>query len=81
MPLFEVEATSVEPIFHKLYSYMFDMEDLEYSAKENDRPVPNAIFIVNFDKVWFAISVRLFKKVGQYQDQLFKFSSRYHHFG
>lgn len=54
MPLFEVEATIVEPVFHKLYSYIFDMENMRYSAAENDRPVPNAIFIVNFDKVWFA---------------------------
>lgn len=52
MPLFEVEATIVEPMFHKLYSYVFDMEDIRYTAAESDRPVPNAIFIVNFDKVW-----------------------------
>ncbi|KDP27936.1 hypothetical protein JCGZ_19016 [Jatropha curcas] len=49
VPLFEVEATIVEPVFHKLYSYIFDMEGMGY--KENDRPVPNAIFVVNFDKV------------------------------
>lgn len=53
MPLFEVDATAVEPAFHKLYSYIFDMEYSGYSAPEMDRPVPNAIFIVNFDKVWF----------------------------
>uniref|UniRef100_A0A2P2K0J6 Uncharacterized protein MANES_03G205800 n=1 Tax=Rhizophora mucronata TaxID=61149 RepID=A0A2P2K0J6_RHIMU len=51
VPLFEVEATAVEPIFQKLYNYVFDMEGVRYSAAENDRPVPNAIFIVNFDKV------------------------------
>ncbi|OAY27612.1 uncharacterized protein LOC110601676 [Manihot esculenta] len=51
VPLFEVEATIVEPMFHKLYSYVFDKEDIRYTAAESDRPVPNAIFIVNFDKV------------------------------
>ncbi|EEF43107.1 uncharacterized protein LOC8258833 [Ricinus communis] len=50
VPLFEVEATVVEPVFRKFYSYIFDM-DSSYAARENDRPVPNAIFIVNFDKV------------------------------
>ncbi|KAJ0034994.1 hypothetical protein Pint_24324 [Pistacia integerrima] len=51
VPAFDVEATAVEPIFQRLYSYIFDMENGEYSAREMDRPVPNAIFIVNFDKV------------------------------
>ncbi|KAH8496434.1 hypothetical protein H0E87_019265 [Populus deltoides] len=51
VPLFEVEAATVEPVFHKLYSYIFDMDNSEYSAKDNDRPAPNAIFLVNFDKV------------------------------
>ncbi|PPD96911.1 hypothetical protein GOBAR_DD06069 [Gossypium barbadense] len=51
VPLFEVEATAVEPVFQKLYSYIFDIKSGGYSAKEMDRPVPTAIFIVNFDKV------------------------------
>ncbi|XWS14216.1 hypothetical protein CRYUN_Cryun36dG0103900 [Craigia yunnanensis] len=51
VPLFEVDATAVEPIFQKLYSYIFDMDTGGYSAREMDRPVPTAIFIVNFDKV------------------------------
>ncbi|KAA3481197.1 Capsid [Gossypium australe] len=51
VPLFEVEATAVETVFQKLYSYIFDMESGGYSDKEMDRPVPTAIFIVNFDKV------------------------------
>ncbi|MQM00423.1 hypothetical protein Taro_033158 [Colocasia esculenta] len=51
LPLFEVEATSVEPIFQQLYSYIFDVESGKYSATEMDRPVPIAIFITNFDKV------------------------------
>lgn len=51
VPLFEVEATAAEPVFQRLYSYIFDMEDGGVSASEMDRPVPNAIFIVNFDKV------------------------------
>ncbi|XVE65498.1 hypothetical protein DITRI_Ditri08aG0004700 [Diplodiscus trichospermus] len=51
VPLFEVDATAVELTFQKLYSYIFDMDSGGYSSKEMDRPVPIAIFIVNFDKV------------------------------
>lgn len=51
VPLFEVDAKSVEPVFQKLYSYIFDMENGGYSTAEMDRPVPSAVFIVNFDKV------------------------------
>ncbi|TXG71573.1 hypothetical protein EZV62_000152 [Acer yangbiense] len=51
VPLFEVDATVVEPTFQKLYSYIFDMDNDGFSAPEMDRPVPNAIFIFNFDKV------------------------------
>lgn len=51
VPLFEVEATTVESEFQRLYSYLFDLENKEYSVEEIDRPWPNAIFIVNFDKV------------------------------
>ncbi|KZV40058.1 hypothetical protein F511_24724, partial [Dorcoceras hygrometricum] len=51
VPLFEVEATTVEPEFLKLYSYLFDLENTGYQAEEMDRPWPNAIFVVNFDKV------------------------------
>lgn len=49
--MFEVDATAVEPVFQKLYSYIFDTDNARYSAAEMDRPVPIAIFIVNFDKV------------------------------
>ncbi|XP_045828095.1 uncharacterized protein LOC123920049 isoform X2 [Trifolium pratense] len=51
VPLFEVEATAVEPVFQKLYSYIFDMDSVGSSVTEMDKPVPSAIFIVNFDKV------------------------------
>ncbi|CBI22828.3 unnamed protein product, partial [Vitis vinifera] len=51
VPLFEVDATAVESVFQKLYSYIFDMDNSGYNAAEMDRPVPSAIFIVNFDKV------------------------------
>eukprot|EP00261_Vitis_vinifera_P019153 XP_010649505.1 PREDICTED: uncharacterized protein LOC100258488 isoform X2 [Vitis vinifera] len=51
VPLFGVDATAVEPVFQKLYSYIFDMDNSGYNAVEMDRPVPSAIFIVNFDKV------------------------------
>ena len=66
MPLFEVEAVTVEPVFHKLYSYIFDLDNSEYSAKDNDRPVPNAIFLVNFDKVWFSISALFSEKISSF---------------
>lgn len=52
VPLFEVEASAVETEFHRLYSYLFDLESRGYSVEEMDRPWPNAIFIVNFDKVF-----------------------------
>ncbi|KAJ7980405.1 Transmembrane protein [Quillaja saponaria] len=51
VPAFEVDATAVEPVFQKLYSYIFDIDNEGYSATEMDKPVPIAIFIVNFDKV------------------------------
>ncbi|CAN4106330.1 unnamed protein product [Withania somnifera] len=54
VPLFEVEATAVEPEFQKLYSYLFDLENWGESAEEMDRPWPTVIFIVNFDKVCVA---------------------------
>lgn len=51
VPAFDVDATVVEPEFQKLYSYLFDFENIGYNAEEADRPMPTAIFIVNFDKV------------------------------
>ncbi|OIW00150.1 hypothetical protein TanjilG_29140 [Lupinus angustifolius] len=51
VPLFEVEATTVEPLFQRLYSYIFDMDSVGSSVTGMDKPVPSAIFIVNFDKV------------------------------
>ncbi|XP_016491340.1 uncharacterized protein LOC107811018 [Nicotiana tabacum] len=51
VPLFEVEATAVEPEFQKLYTYLFDLESWGQSGEEMDRPWPTVIFIVNFDKV------------------------------
>ncbi|CAH1421520.1 unnamed protein product [Lactuca virosa] len=51
VPVFEINATAVEPEFQKLYSYMFYFENIGYSIEEIDRPMPTAIFIVNFDKV------------------------------
>ncbi|CAI8610763.1 unnamed protein product [Vicia faba] len=51
VPLFEVEATAVEPIFQMLYSYIFDIDSVGSSVSETEKPVPSAIFIVNFDKV------------------------------
>ena len=57
VPLFEVEAAVVEAEFQRLYSYLFDLENKEYSMEEMDRPWPNAIFIVNFDKVLSTYSI------------------------
>ncbi|XP_076894733.1 uncharacterized protein LOC143547113 [Bidens hawaiensis] len=51
VPAFDVDASVVEPEFQKLYSYLFDYENMRYNADEADRPMPTAIFIVNFDKV------------------------------
>eukprot|EP01018_Ginkgo_biloba_P009440 Gb_29085 [translate_table: standard] len=51
VPLFEVDAASVEPTFQRLYTYLFGNDEGSYSAAEMNRPVPNAIFILNFDKV------------------------------
>ncbi|KAG8370537.1 hypothetical protein BUALT_Bualt14G0127300 [Buddleja alternifolia] len=51
VPLFEVEATAVEPELQKLYSYLFDIEHEGFPVEEMDRPKPSAIFMVNFDKV------------------------------
>lgn len=48
----------MEPVFQRLYSYIFDTENAAYSAANDmDRQVPSAIFIVNFDKVWSAIII------------------------
>ncbi|ERN03143.1 hypothetical protein AMTR_s00003p00101050 [Amborella trichopoda] len=51
VPLYEVDAAVVEPTFQKLYDFIFDTDHGAYSAAEMDRPVPTAIFLVNFDKV------------------------------
>ncbi|XP_071708536.1 uncharacterized protein [Rutidosis leptorrhynchoides] len=51
VPAFDVDASVVEQEFQKLYSYLFDYENMGYNAEEADRPMPTAIFIVNFDKV------------------------------
>lgn len=49
VPLFEVEATAVEPTFDRLYSYLFGLP--ADAAPENNRALPNAIFVLNLDKV------------------------------
>lgn len=48
---FDVEATAVEAVFEQLYSYIFDVDGAGYRRSEIDRPVPTAIFVLNFDKV------------------------------
>ncbi|KAJ7566052.1 hypothetical protein O6H91_02G086100 [Diphasiastrum complanatum] len=51
VPLYEIEATSVEPSFQKLYTFLFGFGADTNLATEMNSPVPNAIFILNFDKV------------------------------
>lgn len=51
MTAFDVEATAVEAVFEQLYSYIFDVDGAGYRRSEIDRPVPTAIFVLNFDKV------------------------------
>ncbi|CAN6923198.1 unnamed protein product [Brassica oleracea] len=51
LPAYDVEATKVESAFNRLYSYIFDMEVGAGSAGTADKPIPSAIFVVNFDKV------------------------------
>lgn len=51
VPLFEVEATHIETVFNTLYSYLFGYEAGTTSAADMNRAVPNAIFILNLDKV------------------------------
>ncbi|GKB21734.1 putative reverse transcriptase domain-containing protein [Tanacetum coccineum] len=42
---FDVDATAVELEFHKLYSYLFDFENMGYNAEEANRHMPATIFI------------------------------------
>ncbi|XP_074319977.1 uncharacterized protein LOC141656822 [Silene latifolia] len=51
VPAFDVEATAVESVFEQLYNFIFDVGGERYSESEIDRPVPTAIFVLNFDKV------------------------------
>ncbi|CAI0466937.1 unnamed protein product [Linum tenue] len=52
VPLFEVEATAVEAVFQKFYSYIFYTETVGFELNTDpDRPSPASIFVVNFDKV------------------------------
>ncbi|CAL1388446.1 unnamed protein product [Linum trigynum] len=50
--LFEVEATAVESVFQKFYSYIFYTETVGFELnRDPDRPSSASIFVVNFDKV------------------------------
>ncbi|WZY84940.1 hypothetical protein YC2023_031324 [Brassica napus] len=55
LPAYDVEATKVESAFNRLYSYIFDVDVGAGSAGTADKPIPSAIFVVNFDKVWLAV--------------------------
>lgn len=51
VPLYTVDATIVEPVFQKLHSYIFDVDNGENYETETDRPAPTSIFVLNLDKV------------------------------
>ncbi|KAL2629904.1 hypothetical protein R1flu_014590 [Riccia fluitans] len=52
IPRYEVEATVVEnSMLDPLYTYLFGYEASKHSSAELNKPVPNAIFVLNFDKV------------------------------
>ncbi|KAF3597982.1 hypothetical protein DY000_02026644 [Brassica cretica] len=61
LPAYDVEATKVESAFTRLYSYIFDMDVGAGSAGTADKPIPSAIFVVNFDKVWLSALFVLLK--------------------
>ncbi|CAM6099683.1 unnamed protein product [Calypogeia fissa] len=50
IPLYEVEATTLEPTFDKFYNFLFNIGK-DSPAPDMNQPVPNAIFIMNYDKV------------------------------
>lgn len=51
VPCFEVEATAVEPMFDRLYSYLFGLPANANAEENSNKALPNAIFILNLDKV------------------------------
>jgi len=50
-----VDAVSLEPISQMFNFYILYVESGGYSTTEMERPVPNAIFITNFDMVKFYV--------------------------
>ncbi|KFK23125.1 hypothetical protein AALP_AAs72355U000600 [Arabis alpina] len=51
LPAYDVEATKVESAFNRLYSFIFDMDVEAGKATVETKPIPSAIFVVNFDKL------------------------------
>jgi hypothetical protein len=49
--VFEIEATVVESVFDTAYKNLFGFDPRTSSAADMSRPLPNAIFILNLDKV------------------------------
>ncbi|KAL8171058.1 hypothetical protein V2J09_022862 [Rumex salicifolius] len=49
VPAFDVEATTVEPVFQQLYTYTFNADNMAHMAPKIDRPLSIAIFIVRID--------------------------------
>lgn len=51
VPCFEVEATTMEPTFDRLYSYLFGLPPDASADNDPNKALPTAIFILNLDKV------------------------------
>jgi hypothetical protein len=68
LPAYDVEAIKVESAFNQLYSYIFDIDVGSGSAATADKPIPSAIFVVNFDKVWLPVLFLLLESCIWYAD-------------
>lgn len=58
----------MESAFNQLYSYIFDIDVGSGSAATADKPIPSAIFVVNFDKVWLPVLFLLLESCIWYAD-------------
>lgn len=50
VPCFEIEATTMEPTFDRLYSYLFGLPPDASADGDPNKALPTAIFILNLDK-------------------------------
>ncbi|GLJ27248.1 hypothetical protein SUGI_0534600 [Cryptomeria japonica] len=65
VPLLEIEAKTIEPIFRRLYTYLFCVEEYS-SAAEINGPMSNAIFILIFDKIEGLTTEQMMQQEGSY---------------